>query len=137
MSASGSTTGVDTPIADGEGEMVEVGGGRQLPFAQFEDARRYFELFQEAISVKYPHKGYRLAYNKSTGMCTVLGRGNSIFRFIYEPAVIKNHYCTFRLSGDDMSNYLSEVQSQYGVPNHTERGLISPPSSGVVTIGES
>ena len=133
-SASGSATGVDTPVAAGEGGMVEVGGGRQLPLVQFEDARRYFELFQEALSAKYRHREYSLMYNKITGMCSVLGRANSVFQFNYEPAVIKNHYCTFRLGGDDMGKYLSEAQSHYGVQNHTERGLITPPSCGEASV---
>lgn len=117
VSASGTATGVDTPVAEGEGGLLSVGGGKQLSRAQFYDAKRYFGLFQEALSARYRHLGYHLTYNKNTGTCLVSG---PVYKpavlFEFEPAAIKNHYCTFRLCGEDIDEYFKEAQS-ITIPN--------------------
>ena len=128
---SGSATGVDTPQP--EGGMVSV-GERLVPIDEFNDAKRYFELFHEATSLKYPHGAYSLMYNPKSGKCNVLDCKSVVFRFDYDPTCIKNHYCSFRLFGDDMNKFLDQARSHHGVQNHTAMGLITPPSSRDFTI---
>lgn len=95
--------------------------------AEFDDAKKYFDLFHRSLSVKYPHGAYSIMYNETSGMCITLGRGNSdTFMFEFKGDTIKNHYCTFRLLNDDFDNYLSQVRSQYGVRNNAAEGLVTP-----------
>jgi hypothetical protein len=122
-SASGSATGVNTPPrTEANTDDVRV-GDRTMPRAEFDDAKKYFDLFHNALSIKYPQGGYSIMYNEVTGMCTALGRKSAeTYKFEFKRDTIKNHYCTFRILGDDFENYLAQVRSQGGAPNYTAAG---------------
>ena len=96
---------------------VCVGGDRTLSHAQFMETKRYMDLFQEALRLKYHNGGFSIMYSDKTGMCTVTGsRQSDTFKFPFEPEALKNHYCSFRINGD-MDNFLAHARSQFGVEN--------------------
>jgi hypothetical protein len=134
VSASGSATGVNTPPVNPSENLVDV-GDRRIPRAEFDDAKRYFNLFYDALGSAHPHGGYALVYNDRTGMCSLLGhRSGPLFKFQFDSVTVKNHYCTFRLLNGDIQNYLEMARSQRGVDNYSERGMITPESTGHVTV---
>jgi hypothetical protein len=105
VSASGTATGIETPTEDSGTICV---GDRDVPIAEFNEAKRYFTLFAEALADKYPAGGYTIMYNSTTGMCSVLGRkAADQFRFQFDATLIKNHYCSFRLLDNNFDNYLA------------------------------
>lgn len=101
---------------------------------QFDEAKRYFDLFHDALADRYPHGGYSIMYNETNGMCTTLGRRTGdVYKFMFEPDTIKNHYCSFRLL-NDFENYLALARSQSGVQDYARAGLITPPYAGPVHV---
>ncbi len=113
VTASGSATGINTPVPGAIGSnAIPVGGGRILTYGEYEDAHRYFNLFAEAIIKKYPHGGYSIVYNHNNGKCSILGRATD-FKFWFDPTEIKNHYLTFRLSSD-WDSYLASAPNGIG-----------------------
>jgi hypothetical protein len=132
VSASGSTTGIDTPTQ--VNGMIPV-GDRNVPVAQFNEAKRYFDLFAEALADKYPDGGYKIMYNSTTGMCTMLGRkASDQYRFQFDETEVKNHYCSFRLLDNNFDNYLQTARPETGTQDYTGMRLITPPSTGAVSV---
>ena len=94
---------------------------------EYDQAVRYFGLFQEVLKRKHCD----LAFNLTTGKCTVIGgthRGE--FKFDFDKVALKNHYCTFRIGNDEVDVYLAKARSQSGVPNWFQQGLKTPPNFG-------
>ena len=132
ITRSGSRTGVDSPHILGVGQ-VQVGRDRVMSTEDFNESNRYFMLFKQSIE-KYSD-GCSLAYNDTTGECSVLaGNFRTTFKFPFDVATIKNHYCEYRIASD-MDVYLAIVRSKDGVRNYFNptlhpNGLITPPALG-------
>jgi hypothetical protein len=109
VSASGVATGVNTPppLPNSSNPRVVVVGTTEMSQEDHAEAKRYFELFQDALKDKYPHGGCSIHLNENTVQCVIKGRKTSdVFKFAFQPEMIKNHYVAFRLV-DDFDNYLT------------------------------
>ncbi len=116
VSASGVATGVNTPPAplNPSDSTIRV-GPTEMSMNDFNEAKRYFELFQAALKHKYPEGGYTINLHETTAQCVVKGRKTcDVFKFAFQPMTIKNHYIAFRLV-DHFENYLNHIRSQPGV----------------------
>jgi hypothetical protein len=95
------------PAALVNNENVQVGGGRTLTRAQYDEAKRYFEYFQDArlFAIMY----YSIMYNSNSGMCAVLARNKVApdFKFMFDAK-------TTTLLNDNIENCLANVRSQSG-----------------------
>ena len=128
ITRSGSQTGVASPNIVGVGQ-VRVGRERVMFTEDFNESNRYFFLFKQSIG--HNSKGCSLAYNSTTGECSVLaGNCRATFKFLFDVATLKNHYCEYRIASN-MEVYLAQVRSQDGVRNYFDptshpKGLVTP-----------
>ena len=132
VTVSGSRTGVDSPVVVSNSDMIEFGKGKFMKSSDYIEAKRYFALFQSALKEKHCD----LVYNENTGKCSALGCDRNIFKFDFDVAIIKNHYCTFRMVKDDFNVYLAIAQSQHGIQDWFGKGLKTPPAFGNYDISE-
>ena len=128
MTLSDSQSNVDTPVPLPNGCIqVATNPARYMEQADYIEAVRYYELFQESFRMKYCD----LARNPTTGMITVMGGSHRTeFKFAFEKNTIKNHYCTFRIGNDDVNVYLAKARSPSSIYDWFQQGLVTPPIHG-------
>ena len=132
VSASGVATGVNSPPPSNQSPSVMMVGTTEIPIDAYIEAKRYFDLFSAAINTAYPHGGNEIGIHEPSAQCVVKYRRSQVFKFPFHPAIIKNHYVTFRLLGDNMESYLAQIRIQNGVSNYSN--ACTPPSGGSYTV---
>ncbi len=71
--------------------------------SDYDEAIRYFSLFQSALNSKHCD----LAFHLISGKCKVIGGTHRGFRFEFDKIFLKNHYCTFGIGNNDVDVYLA------------------------------
>lgn len=130
MSSSGIDTGVNSPPPSNRDPSVIKVGTTEMTVEAYKEAKRSFDLFRTAISTAYPHEGYELRLNVCSAECVVKAR--EMFTFPFQPEIIKSHYVSFRLYGNNMDSYFAQITSQRGVENYFHAN--TPPVSGSYTL---